>query len=662
MTAQGTAAATNETATNYAGGSSHVGVQAGVVHGDVNVYETPAGASPAEMFEIGARLLAGGMPGKARELIGKAVMEGGLTGNRVCFHWQLALVSGRTRHEMSQEHLTMLRHAPTACNVTGGDAWADGVRTLCRLLDSAQRHDEDLRPLLKDLDELANPQRSMILRHVQLFLEGPLEDDMWRRALDSAKRERMANARADRVWKFFEPRPVGPRVREPRPPDITTGTWAQALVSTAVLTAASLHIAYLLARELQAVAILAYLVSIGAGYCAARGGVDWRFRAERRREKDERLAPWRRTRNAPSGGFADDVDRSFRHYFARYVPRDTPRSVWLAETAGIRRCLRDEIVELYREQRIGVERISWLIRYRVGDVRKRWENGTLWDYRRELSTPPATKLLTLGGLALFFPAVVRMLASAMEIDPLSVIRSTAFALPAGVIASRAWLRILLERRRHAADHAEVSRIRKDCESAYRRWKAKLADKPDDSEMAAWLDCDRKMLLDEALRHYRLSMSSLIAHAFIETPARPGRSARVRSGPWRHERYKLLLFLLTTDGVRQVNAELDFTQGTLHDRDRTNYRYEAVTAVRVRQTDDDEHDFKLSLVNGEEIHIPAMAPEAERLQDEPSGVVSEVTRDAANLRHTLHVMEGIAAEGKRWIIRERQRAEQTATDH
>src|SRR5690606_11575457 len=118
MTAQGTAAATNETATNYAGGSSHVGVQAGVVHGDVNVYETPAGASPAEMFEIGARLLAGGMPGKARELIGKAVMEGDLTGNRVCFHWQLALVSGRTRHEMSQEHLTMLRHAPTACNVT----------------------------------------------------------------------------------------------------------------------------------------------------------------------------------------------------------------------------------------------------------------------------------------------------------------------------------------------------------------------------------------------------------------------------------------------------------------------------------------------------------------------------------------------------------------
>lgn len=117
---------------------------------------------------------------------------------------------------------------------------------------------------------------------------------------------------------------------------------------------------------------------------------------------------------------------------------------------------------------------------------------------------------------------------------------------------------------------------------------------------------------------------------------------------------MLLFLLTTDGVRQLNAELDFSKGTFHDRGRTNYRYEAVATVRVRQTDDDEHEFRLTLVNGEEIHVEAMAPEAEKLQDEPSGIVSEVTRDAANLRHTLNVMEGIAAEGKRWIVRERLR--------
>lgn len=653
MTAQDATAAPDGTTANYAGDSAHVGVQVGVVHGDV-VYETPAGASPAEIFEVGVRLLTGGIPGKARELIGKAVMDEGLTGNRVCFHWQLALVSGRTRQEMPQEDLTMLRQAPTTCNVTGGDAWADGVRTLARLLESAQQPDEDLRPLLKDLDELADPQRSMILRHLQLFLDGPLEDGMWRRALDSAQEKQMANGRADRVWKFFEPRPVPPRVREPQPPDITAGTWVQALVSTAVLTAAAIHIGYLLVRELQAVALLAYLLSIGGGYCAARGGLEWRFRAERRRAKDQTHAPWTRTRNAPSGGFADQVGRRFDHYFARYVPRDTARSVWLAETAGIRRFLRDETVDVYREQRTGVEEIAWLIRYRVSDVRTRWENGTLWNYRRELAAPPVAKLLTILGFALLVTGVAWTLEVAVRIDPLSTVRTAAFALPAAVIAAHAWQRIVLERRRHAADKTEKEQTLKDCYAAFERWKAKLEDKPDDFEMAAWLDCDRKILLDEALRHYRLTMSSLIAHAFIETRALPGRSARVRSGPWRHERYNLLLFLLTTDGVRQLNAELDFAKGTFHDRDRTNYRYEAVAAVRVRQKDDDEHDFKLTLVNGEEIHIEAMAPETEELQDEPSGVVSEVTRDAANLRHTLNVMEGIAAEGKRWIIRERQR--------
>jgi hypothetical protein len=44
------------------------------------------------------------------------------------------------------------------------------------------------------------------------------------------------------------------------------------------------------------------------------------------------------------------------------------------------------------------------------------------------------------------------------------------------------------------------------------------------------------------------------------------------------------------------------------------------------------------------------------QGENPGVVSEVTLDAAGLHHTLHVLEGIAAEGKEWIKHERRRTE------
>ncbi|GAA2449074.1 hypothetical protein GCM10010191_78180 [Actinomadura vinacea] len=643
------------TTTNYATDSAYVGVQAATVHGGVHIYTPPADASPAEKFEAGVRLLDGGIPGKARQLIHEAVMAGH-TGNRVCFHWQLALVSGRTRREMPEEDTKMLRQTPVVCRVTGGDAWADGVKTVCRLLDSARRPDADLRPLLKDFDGLDETQRAMILRHLELFLDGPLEDQMWHRALRSARENQMAGDRAHRVWKFFEPKPARPRAREPRPPDIPAGTWVQAVAATVVLAAAVLHIGYLLARELQVFALFMHLVSVVGGYYAARDGLEWRFRTERRRAKDEEHGPPpKRTARAPSGGFANRVDQRFDHYFAKYVPRHTSRSTWLAETAGIRKSLRDEIVEVYRERRIGVEKIDWLIRYRVGEVRKRWENDTLWNYREELATPLTTKVGTLLGLAILVLGATRTMESAAQVAPSSAARSTTFAIAAGVLASLAWLRIILERRRHNADETESARTLKDCQAAFERWQEKLADKPSDPEMAVWLNRDRKVLLDQALRHYGLTMSHMIAHAFIEAPASRARRARVLNGPWRYTRYQLLLFLLTTDGVRQLSVELDFEQGTFQGWNRTNYRYEAVAAVRVHQADDDERKFELALVNGEQIQVDVITPGMEELQiDETPGVVSEVTLDASGLHHTLHVMEGIAAEGKQWIVQERHR--------
>lgn len=643
------------TAMNYAGDSAYVGVQAATVHGGVHIYSPPPGASPAEKFETGVRLLDGGMPGKARQLIREAVMDGHI-GNRVCFHWQLALVSGRTRHEIPAEDTAMLRRAPVICRLTSGDAWADGVKTMSRLLDSARQPDTDLRPLLKDFDGLGNPQRTMILRHLELFLEGPIKDQMWRRALESARQHQMADDRADRVWKFFEPKPAPPRVRPPRPPDIPVGTWVQAVVATAVLVAAAIHIGYLLARELQVLALLVYLLSVVGGYYAARGGVEWRFRAERHRAKVEEHSPSReRTAGAPSGGFANKVDQHLDHYFAKYVPRHTNRSTWLAETAGIRKSLRNEIIEVYREQRTGVEEISWLIRYRVSDVRRRWENGTLLDYRQELAFPLGAKAVTLLGLTLLVLGAARTVESAARTAPVGATRSAIFALVAGVVAALAWLRIVLERKRYAADMVESAQTLDGCQVAFERWQEKLADKPKDPEMAAWLNRDRKVLLDEALRHYGLAMSDTIAYAFLEAPGSPTKRARVLNGPWRYKRYQLHLFLLTTDGVRQLDVELDFERGTFHGWNRTNYRYEAIAAVRVHQADDDERRFELALVNGEQINVDVMTPGLEELQaDETPGLVSEVTLDAAGLHHTLHVMEGIAAEGKQWIAQERRR--------
>ena len=645
----------NASAANYAGDRAYVGVQAATVHGGIHYYTLSADASPAERFETGVSLLDGGMPGKARQLMQGAVMDG-QGGNEACFHLQLALVSGRTRHEMPPDDARMLRHAPTMCHVSGGDAWADGVKTIGRLLDAARLPDADLRPLLKDLDGLGEPQRTMLLRHMELFLEGPLQNEMWKRSLESAEQHQMVNDRTDRVWKFFEPKPLRPRLRDPRPPDTPMSSWLQAVSATAILAAAAFYIGYLLARELQVLAVLMYLLSIGGGYFAARGGLEWRFRLERRRAKDAEYAPPRaRPASAPSGGFARKVDQRFDHYFAKYVPRNASRSAWLDGTAGIRQSIRDEIVHVYREERTGVERIAWLIRYRVSEVRKRWEDGTLWDYRRELAVARSTKVVTLLGLATCVAGASQAIVTATKVAPLGATRSTAIALATGFVAVRAWLRIVHERRRHAADQAEAAQTLAACHAAFQRWRKKLADKPSDLEMAAWLDCDRKLLLAEALRHYGLSMSDLIAHAFIEAPGTPNRRARVKDGPWRYTRYRLLLFLLTPDGIRQFQAELDFRQSIFRGHERTNYRYEAVAAVRVHQAERDERKFELALINGEQIEVEVLTSGTEELLvDETPGVVAEATLDSAGLNHTLHVLEGVAAEGKRWIAQERRR--------
>jgi hypothetical protein len=642
------------TTTNVAGDSAQIGVQAGTVHDGVHIYTISPDASPEEKFETGVRVLDGGMASRAWQLIREAV-EAEYVTNRVYFYWLLALVSGRTPHELSEGEAAILRYPPKILHLAGDDAWADGVRAIRCLLDSAQKPDADIRIPLKELDD---NQQTMILRHLELFLDGPIEDQMWDRALTRAKREQMAGERVDRVWKFFQPDPAKPRIRPLREPMVSVTTWVQAVTATAVFVTATTHIGYLLAQADRISALLAYLLSITGGYLGARNGVEWRFRIVRRRAKDmEYMTPQRRRTSAPPDGFARKVDQRFDYYFAKYVPHGMERQAWLAMTAGIRRSTRDEIVEIYREQRVGVEKISWLIRHRASDVRDRWQKGTLWNYQKELQTPLPTRTTAVFGVAVLTCGGIWAVDGAMLASPLSAARSTVLVLVGGWIAVRAWLHIILERRRFAADESESKQVWEDSKAAFDRWQAKLADKPGDQEMATWLDYDRKVLLNEALQHYRLTMSNVIAHAFIEARAASAKRARVRGGPWRYVNYQLLVFLLTTDGVRQLTVKLDFTRGTFHDRQRANYRYEAVAVVRVIQADNDERTFELALVNGQEISVQVIGPGMEQLQQgENPGAVSEVTLDAAGLHHTLHVLEGIAAEGKEWITHEYRRGE------
>jgi hypothetical protein len=644
-------------ATNIAGGAATVGVQTQAVHGDVTVYQLASNASPAEKYRIGLNYLDGGMPAKAQELIGDAIMEGYDT-SEALFHWMLALLSGRTFRQFSEEDFSRFRAARERLPQYTGDQWSNGLKVINHLLDSVETSEADLRLVIKELDALGVAQRDKIVRHLEMFLKGPIEDQIWARVLAQVEIKRMGRGRKDRVWMFFQPKPAVPRVRQPDPVTTTMTAWFWVTMATTLFMATAGYIGWLLLARGEIPALFAYLISVAGGYTCFVKGLEWRDRVERLRVKEEERRPPSPQAYAPQGGFADNVDKLFNRYFARYMPEGADRRAWLAATAGTRRYLRDEIVDVYREKRVDCEKVAWLIRYRIREVEQRWQDGTLWDYRDQLRTSAATKLAFALGLVPLVLGGVWAIDGAIRANPLLAITAAVFLAGSGYVSAIGWLRIKLERRRFKAEYAESQQRLADSMAALDRWQKKLAPKPSDSEMATWLDCDRKYLMDQTMRHYKLAPSQVIAHAFIEAPAASYKRARVPNGPWRYSRYQLLVFLLTTDGVRQLTADLDLQKGTFHDRKRVNYRFDAVAAVQVTETDDHRRTFELTLVNGQPITVTVTESSTERTeqlqQGEDPGTLSRLALDATGLSNTLHVLEGVAAEGKEWIKHENQR--------
>ncbi|MFG2061025.1 hypothetical protein ACGFIK_06350 [Micromonospora sp. NPDC048871] len=647
--------------TNVAQGDAYVEVQAGIVHGDINFYRLPPNASPQEQFALALKYLDARVRDQARTLIEKAV-AGGFATTEVQFYRLIALLSGRTLRQLAPEELDRLTAICASLpHLDDHDQWAAGLKVIRRLLEPVRAAETDL--VVEDIDALGQRQRDGIYGHLEALLEGAMQEEIWRRSVALAASRRAEGDRFNRIWKFFHPKPAQPRTLPVQPATVALRDWLRAGVGAAVFTLAVVQLIMLVAARGMLNPLLAMgfgLVGLGA-FCV--GGADRYYRRVRLRAKEAQIRPpqQRRREGAPAG-FASKVDRLFNRYFSRYVPRGTDRAYWRAQTAGIQRQLRDEVVELYRETRIDADRLAWLVRYLVGDVRRQWERGTLTAFRQRLRVPTRTRALHIGGLTLLVAGSLWAAPAILVRAPMPGAGWLLLASVSAVPAVRSSFRIVAERRRVADDQAE--RDDKDVArwEAYHRWCQKLSDKPSDTEMAAWLESDRKVLVDRVMRQYRLQPSHVIAHAFIEAPAPSGKRARYPQGPWRYSRYRLLLFLLTDDGVRQANIDLDFETAASHTTQRLNYRFDAVAAVRIDGIATGQQTFELTLVNGEPISIRVSERDNEALQhDEDATKIAELSLDAAGLNHTLHVLEGVAAEGKEWIKHRRRRADERLTN-
>ncbi|MFC4534624.1 hypothetical protein [Sphaerisporangium dianthi] len=647
---------------NIADDSATVGVQAEAVHGDVYVYQVLSDAPPERKFEVGVLYLTGGMPARARECIREAVLNGQVT-SHYCYYLLLAVLSGRTLQQVPKEDLSLLRFAQGKLVDKMDDEWTQAIKVINALLASLQAPDVDPLAIEEQLEELIDARRDEILRSLEMLLKGPVQDGFWTRSFESARRDRCDHQRLQRVWKFFQPEPAKARVRPPRPPDTTIREWILSITSGTILLASIYHISLQSWQHSWSSTAVALLL-VGTGcYAFTKNGVEWCFRATRVKAKDLMYLTAERRLSSTRQGFADKIDRQFDEYFARYVPRDVRRAEWLTHIAGIRRVLRDEVVEIYRESRTDAKQVAWLTRYLVANVKDRWQKGVLWEYREQLRVSAFTKVsfaigamvLTTGGTVLTW--------NGLHVAPFSVTAAGIIMGAVGRSTVRGWLRIILEHKRFAADQAESTQLLAERNAAFYRWKRKLSDRPGDPEMAHWLDCDRKALMEEAMRHYKLQPHDLIAHAFIEAPAASYKRARVRKGPWRYSRYTILVFLLTEDGVRQMTVDLDFEKATLHNRVRINYRYESVAAVQATEADDAHRTFELTLMNGApiKVEVTGPAPTVDLETGEDMRTVSQVTLDSAGLASTLHILEGVAAEGKEWISQERKREQDGLAD-
>jgi hypothetical protein len=672
--------------TNSISGSAYVGVQGQniTVEGDVRL-TVGQDATSETMYEAGVNNLKSGNPGTARELIWKAIMSDH-TDNHVFFHWLLAMLSGRTVREFSTQEIEQLKKMRPRYTCAASDAWAPGVGLLSQLLDAAipsLAADDpptrtDLSTLKKEFDRLEAPQRDLIRPHLELFLTGQEQDELWQDELKLAQSRQLADQRLERAWMFYQPFPKSVVIPPPWPARISPHRLAMR-ASAGLFAAVIGYLGWELLWHAEILGLLGYVACLSGGIVAAAADLEQRFLDQQRRRKDERYrAPAYASERFARDELTDRVDALFKRYFRKDEPDETARKRWEEASSRQRVSDRNEIIEMCRLGGIfDADEVRWLIRYRVHQLHKRWRNPTLHDYRQTLRTRPGTALARWTGLAVLLIGgawTIFMLWGHLLAD----VTGTVALLVSGIWAWNRWLHVALERKRFAADAQERDLRQARIDEEFARWCGVLKRRPSDEQMATWLECDRTVLLGKALDHFHLSRNRLIVHALLEEPGVAARRRQVQGGQMRYERYQILAFLLAEDGVRQVRSSLDFTTGTLVVRERRSYRYEAIVSVRVTRKSESRQSFELKLTSGDLISLrirsadsqeppqdedPAPETDENEGEEEDSGKESADDKsplDVASMASTLHLLEGIAAEGQKWL-REREWAKARSGD-
>ena len=636
---------------NTAGDGAFVGVQAGQVHNS-DIYVVHPGDPPERDYEVGCNYLSSGVPSKAREYVERARARG-LTGPEVDFHLALAVLSKRSYRDLTEEDRAVLRGMAARRAPAGRDPWKRGLDAVFALLSCVDGSGSDTGAASAALESLPAGQRDLILRHLDLILTGGVKQSMWNRLRENAAEARSSKERADRVWAYFEAEPAGARARAPLP--VATGGRDVFLgvLSAAAAVGPVLAIAVSALSQGDLTALVASLCVFAFGPVAWVHMAAWHHGYRRRVDLEYAYGYNRAPASPPEGGFADRVGKYFDDYFTRYAPDPADAHAWLARTRGVRRRLRDEVVQVYRDQKVEADQVKWLIRFLARDTRRHLSTGASVAPHRIHRVDPAVKAKCVAACLAAIAALAVAAVSAFPQAPVSTAAFLVVAVAAAGVAIPLWLRIDGEHRRFKEETREYREAAAARTKEYQRWKSKLDRlRPTEEEMEAWLNADKALILDEALQTHRLGWHEVVAHAFLTTPKRPCRSARRHRGAWRYSRYEIRVFLVTEEGVRESTVVLDFSRSRWRVRSRKNYRFDAVSSVHVEITSKRRYTLNVTLSNGptESIVVSEDATLDPAAVEEHRDDTPNMDLDAAGFFHALRVLEGIAAEGRPWFGR------------
>ncbi len=687
--------------TNVASGN--VDAQIGVVQGDAvfhrheSIYQFSRSDPPERKYRVALNRLEGGTPRVAEELIGEVLKADhkSTETTKIAYHYVLAILSDRSLNQLSSKEFDNIKFALHTANQFPVDEWRAALDVIARLMECVVRQErhgdpdpEELQSVLDAFQHLPTPRQTEITRHLDMILNGAVQDVLDAVNAEIVANERMGGKRDERAWKFFQPNPAPPRRAEPHRPLVSSELWVKAVLGGIGLRLGLLFaFGFLVQDPVRAGVCL--VLCLGGGFLAVR------YRLERALVEERRLAKEsEHGGNFPTVDDAPVDDRQVPDWFVRgsvnlgeahfrdQRPR-TPGS-WDNDVAGVKETLMARFIPLYSPPAVDPPAaLNWLIRWHAERVAAQWRSGTLSGFRQTLRPSVLVNGLYGLGVVLAATGVLGLITAATG----TAFTAGLFLAVGGYFAVLGGLEIMVGYRRYAEVKVECDQLFQEEQRAYQAWMGVLQDRPTDDEMARWLDFDTFHLKTTAMRHSGLTNRDIIAHVVLTEGMPLAMRARVLHGPVRYSAYHVLVFLLTDGGVREIELDLDFLTGTVHDERRTSFRYDALASARVAEVSVQfagnrrqvvlannnvrvTHDHTalvfsqalwLSLVNGQEITV--LVENFDGLTDaaETKSYLTRLALDASGVASALHILEAVAAEGREWIQRERERRERRLQD-